>query len=244
MIADYRSYRRAGHLRYALLPGGDAGVRNPCRMALSHLSAAGLGWDSRLPSVAACTDLERSVLARQLETGLNSLPTSSMGRLFDAMSSLDRHLPPDRVRGRGRHALRRTGPAGDRGLRARRTASPSTRPVRRSSPIRCRCSAPPRTTCSAAPRRRSSPRVSITPWPTWWPTWRSRLRDQTMINTVALSGGVFLNVLLTRLCVDRLLDRDFRVLRHSEVPPSDAGIALGQLVIGAQISGGRSSRCA
>jgi hydrogenase maturation protein HypF len=65
------------------------------------------------------------------------------------------------------------------------------------------------------------------------------LRDQTMINTVALSGGVFLNVLLTGLCVDRLLDRDFRVLRHSEVPPSDAGIALGQLVIGAQISGGR-----
>jgi hydrogenase maturation protein HypF len=60
-----------------------------------------------------------------------------------------------------------------------------------------------------------------------------RLRTATAINTVALSGGVFLNVLLTRLAVDRLQDRGFRVLRHHLVPPSDAGIALGQLVIGA-----------
>ena len=65
------------------------------------------------------------------------------------------------------------------------------------------------------------------------------VRGTHALSSVALSGGVFLNVLLTGLCVDRLLDRDFRVLRHSEVPPSDAGIALGQLVIGAQISGGR-----
>jgi hydrogenase maturation protein HypF len=72
-----------------------------------------------------------------------------------------------------------------------------------------------------------------------------RLRVATKINTVALSGGVFLNVLLTRLATDRLQHKGFRVLRHHLVPPSDAGIALGQLVIGAAVSTKeRSAPCA
>jgi hydrogenase maturation protein HypF len=102
MIADYRGYQRAGHLRYVALPGGDAGVRNPCRMALSHLRGAELAWDSRLPSVAACSEPERSVLARQLEIGLNTVPTSSMGRLFDAMSSSLESASGSRTRPRRR----------------------------------------------------------------------------------------------------------------------------------------------
>ena len=57
-----------------------------------------------------------------------------------------------------------------------------------------------------------------------------------MINTVGLSGGVFLNVLLTRACVRGLEQEGFVVLRHRQVPPSDAGLALGQLVIGATMA--------
>ena len=62
-----------------------------------------------------------------------------------------------------------------------------------------------------------------------------RIRDRTKANTVALSGGVFLNALLTSLTVEGLTEVGFQVLRHRLVPPSDAGLALGQLVVGAHI---------
>jgi hydrogenase maturation protein HypF len=67
------------------------------------------------------------------------------------------------------------------------------------------------------------------------------LRARTGLDTVALSGGVFLNVLLTTLCVHRLRDQGFRVLRHRLVPPSDAGLALGQIVVAARIDAASST---
>lgn len=88
LLADYAGYTRFAHLAYVPLPGGDAAVHRPYRMALSHLRAAGIAWDPDLPCAISCPEDEFRLLARQLELGLNCVPTSSMGRLFDAVSSL------------------------------------------------------------------------------------------------------------------------------------------------------------
>ena len=61
----------------------------------------------------------------------------------------------------------------------------------------------------------------------------AHLRQETRIGAVALSGGVFLNALLTAEVSARLRGDGFRVYRHRRVPPNDGGLSLGQLAVAA-----------
>lgn len=58
------------------------------------------------------------------------------------------------------------------------------------------------------------------------------LRDATGVGTAALSGGVFQNRLLVELAAPLLEAAGFEVLLHSQVPPNDGGISLGQVAVG------------
>jgi hydrogenase maturation protein HypF len=60
------------------------------------------------------------------------------------------------------------------------------------------------------------------------------VRERTGLDTAALSGGVFQNVLLLERTIERLEGQRFRVLRHRQVPPNDGGISLGQAVVANQ----------
>ena len=60
------------------------------------------------------------------------------------------------------------------------------------------------------------------------------LRRSTGLNEVVLTGGVFMNVLLTVGATTRLTEHGFRVYRHSLVPPNDGSLSLGQLAIAAR----------
>lgn len=88
LVADLVRSRRVGQLRYAPLPGGDAAVRRPWRVALGFLSLA--------PEAARAFDLalrgiperEQELARRQVQVGLNAPLASSMGRLFDAAAAI------------------------------------------------------------------------------------------------------------------------------------------------------------
>ena len=75
--------------------------------------------------------------------------------------------------------------------------------------------------------------VSMKQWLLWWPMSAARLSRETGIEQVALSGGVFQNVLLVRLVCAELNRRQLRPLVHRVVPPNDGGLALGQAAIAA-----------
>ena len=224
LLAGYGDFARAAHLGYVALPGGDSGVRNPCRMALSHLRSAGVDWDERLPCVQACREDELRLLDRQLETGMGCAPTSSMGRLFDAVASIagichrvgyDAQAAME-LEARAREAGARPGYAfavHDGVLDAAPVVAAAAEDVRTGA------------TPEVVAARFQGAVVDLVVEAC------TRLRDETGLRTVTLSGGVFLNAFLTSACAAALAARGFEVLRHRKVPASDAGIALGQVAV-------------
>ena len=88
LVGNCLSFERVAHLKPVPLPGGDISIQKPTRMALSTLWAYDLNWDEDLPPTRHLSDLERQSLKTQLEKGINTPLTSSMGRLFDAVAAL------------------------------------------------------------------------------------------------------------------------------------------------------------
>jgi hydrogenase maturation protein HypF len=215
-------------------------------MALSHLHRAGIAWDPALPCVAACTPTERAVLTRQLSAGLGCAPTSSMGRLFDAVSSLAGVC--HRVAYEAEAAMRFEALAHDA---VAGCVEPYAFDLQtdQAGPM---IADPTPVLAAAAGDVLAGVEVEIVAARFHLAVvdlvldLAARVRARSGLSTVALSGGVFLNALLSTLCADRLHLDGFRVLRHRLVPPSDAGLALGQLVIAARRPSAdqRSTPCA
>ncbi|MFF1451305.1 carbamoyltransferase HypF [Streptomyces sp. NPDC058274] len=241
LLADYEGFVRFGHLAYVPLPGGDAAVRRPYRMALAQLRAAGIAWSDDLPCATACPADERRVLARQLERDLNCVPTSSMGRLFDAVSSLAGVCHRADYEAQAAVELENAAlhaPAEDTTSYAfgLRTAAPDSDDPVRADP------APVLAAIVADLRAGTDPALIAARFH------RAvtglvhgmcvRARTRHGLDTVALTGGVFANTLLSSACAAALRADGFTVLRHHLVPPNDGGLALGQLVVGARAETG------
>jgi hydrogenase maturation protein HypF len=228
LVADYGECERVGHLRSVTLPGGDAAIRRPCRTALAHLWAAGIEWAEDLPPASVVSNQERAVLARQLERGTGGVATSSMGRLFDAVSSLLglRHQATYEAEAALslQWAAEEALDGGASGFPYRfdlTGAELDPSPVLRALVADLRHGVP--AGAMAAGFHGAVARVIGDA--------AERQRARGGIDVVALSGGVFQNALLLGLARRELEARHFQVLTHRVVPPNDGGLALGQAAI-------------
>ncbi len=246
LIARLDGFERFAHLEYVPMPGGDAAVREPWRMALGALHAG--GFDVESEQMLALLGAERNqvrVLKRMIERKINSPMTSSLGRLFDAVAAvvLGRRAvdyeaqaaielegidvdEPDRFE-QGDYVPELHGPVED---------------ADRVSVIRTgkMWKALLEDLWRGVPARRISARFHVG-IAEGFINAAANARIETDINTVALSGGCMHNRRLARLLRAGLEEEGFTVLQHRNVSPGDGGLSYGQAVVAAAMQSKENS---
>jgi hydrogenase maturation protein HypF len=233
MMADLLQFQRLAHLAYIPLPGGEQAVRQPWRMGAVYLSKAyGSAFlDLDIPFVRTINRARWRILSQMIEKGVNCPPTSSLGRLFDAVAALlGLHVAEVAYEGQAAIALE--------------VLAATCRDQVTSYPFHWQQGEPamlnviPTITAITEDILHGEPPARIAR--------RFHLsiahmltiacveaRKQRGRNRVALSGGVFQNRLLLEQLMTNLEERAFQVSINRRVPPNDGGISLGQLAVAA-----------
>ena len=233
LVADLGGFSRAGHLAPVPLPGGAAAIRQPWRMAAVYLDAAfGGGPPDGLAVAGRNRGMWPGVLS-MARRGVNSPVTSSAGRLFDAVAAILGVRDEINYEGQAAVELEQLADPAETGAYA---AAIDT-------------SAEPFVVAGAGLVRAATEDLVAGVAP---PLIAARfhngvaglvldgcllLRERHGLRTVALSGGVFQNLLLLEGVAARLEAAGFEVLTHSRVPCNDGGISLGQAVVAAAVAG-------
>jgi hydrogenase maturation protein HypF len=236
LLGGYGSFQRRGHFSYLRMPGGDAAVREPYRMAISALySCFGKElFEQSIPFLATVTPQERSLFLKMLERGINSPLTSSCGRLFDAVAALIGVR--SRISYEGQAAIELEALA-ERGV----ASAPYPYQVESADCHRIDFAPMIAAICSDLAGGREAADIARAFHHTISGGILevcTRIREESGTTRVVLSGGVFQNRLLTEDVAQLLSDRGFEPFCHRLVPPNDGGLALGQAVIaGLQLQG-------
>ncbi len=228
LVASLTGFERAGHLATVPMPGGAAAIRQPWRMAAAYLDAAGLSGSGAPADVRHRNEEFWPAVLAMGRRGVNSPLTSSAGRLFDAVAALLGVRDEVSYEGQAAAELEQLAdpaeagayPAGiDEGevfvaagtdlfgAAAEDLAAGTARPA------------------IAARFHHGLAALTV--------ACCELTRERTGLATVALSGGVFQNVLLLTAVSGLLEGAGFAVLTHSRVPCNDGGISLGQAAIAA-----------
>ncbi|NND95923.1 MAG: carbamoyltransferase HypF [Pirellulaceae bacterium] len=235
LVGGYESVSHAARLRRVRLPGGDRAAKEPWRMALSYLIDAECDVDWVFANTPISSDMI-GVVQQMIARGFNSPWTSSAGRLFDAVAA----LAGVRLHGtfEGQTAMQ---------LESRASGVPSsdTYPYEFSDETTGsgEFEIDTRSMIQGIVRDRRGQVDSGVIARRFHDTLSAiivgtclRLADETGLDRVALSGGVFINAILCERVVDLLTAKGLRVFRHQVVPCNDGGLCLGQLAIAARVS--------
>ncbi len=232
LLADYADFERAAHFEYIPLPGGAAAIHEPWRVALSYLMKHYVKDLNSLdlPFLGAIDERRRHVIQQMIDRQVHSPRTSSCGRLFDAVAALIGIRSTVNYEAQAAIELE---------MAAHDSTDPIAYPfdlvpdsnhwqigtlslfqslltdIRRKESV------------ADMARRFHAGLVAV------FVDLAEKIRKQTQLNRVCLSGGCFHNVLLFQLLLDGLRAKSFEVYFHSEVPAGDGGLSLGQAWIAA-----------
>jgi hydrogenase maturation protein HypF len=215
LVAGYAGFTRRAHLRYVPLAGGDAAVREPWRSALGYV-----GTQERIAGVG-----EERVRAvrRMIATGTNTVMTSSCGRLFDAVAALV-GLRTE-VNFEGQAAIELEGivdPSCEERYEFDIGGEEIDFRAMMERIVRERAAA-----AVVAARFHNTLAEAIHEM-------CLRMRRESGLRRVCLSGGTFQNMRLLGLVARALRGSGFELFLHRKVPPNDGGIALGQAAVAAE----------
>jgi hydrogenase maturation protein HypF len=235
MRTDLLDFQRLAHLAYAPLPGGEMAVRQPWRMAAVYLQQAfgEAAIELDIPFVQQLNRAKWRPLSQIIAKGINCPPTSSLGRLFDAVAALlglPQHAPAQLYEGQAAIELEQlaltdseTGQSYPFVIGNQEPAELNVAPMIRAIVDDIRLQVLP-----ARIARRFHASIAALLALTC-----ARVRTQTGLSAVALSGGVFQNRLLLEQLMSLLAEMDFQVFINRRVPPNDGGLSLGQFAIAA-----------
>jgi hydrogenase maturation protein HypF len=223
LLVSYAGFERLAHLEYLPLPGGDAAIRHPWRIALGYAYTLDLDLDG-LPFLLNIDKQAASVIKQQVDKRLNAPLTSSIGRLFDAVASLigiRNHVSYEAQAAMELEVLSKPFIASaaaypytiDDIIQVKELFKAIIRDLRANEPVGL----------IGARFHQAIAWLAI--------DLCQQARDVTGLNEVALSGGVWQNQTLLQLVRQGLTEAGFTVYVHQQVPTNDGGVALGQAVV-------------
>lgn len=232
LIADRRTFTRAAHLDYVSLPGGEMAIKEPWRMAVSHLYCAyGEAWPPELNGfLERIGRAEAALIMKMIKARINSPLTSSAGRLFDAVASIIGLR--DRVTFEAEAAIELesiasadSAPLYPYGTIEGNPVRIDMRPMIKGVVEDCAAGASP---AMISGRFHASVAGMIA-------STVESIGERNGIGDAALSGGAFQNRLLSGLVRGMLRERGFMVWSNERVPANDGGVSLGQAAVACEI---------
>ena len=222
LVCDYTGFERRAHLRYVPLAGGDTAIRQPWRVALAYLrDAFGAGTLPDVAMLAGVSERDLRITGQMMARGINTVPTSSCGRLFDAVASIIGLRHETNYEGQAAIELEMTAAEGidERYSFELTDMRPTIEAI-----VRDLTAGVAKGVIAARFHNTVADMIVEV---------CARVRRDERLDRVCLSGGTFQNFTLLGRTVAGLRRQGFEVFLHAETPPNDGGLSLGQAVIAA-----------